>query len=503
MLMWPGSKAVKNLLRGLLIGMMLMAHWGSAPSTLARPAVIDAAVLRALNRSGDDQLLDVIVTLRDQADFSRIDRPTVPVALQRHAALTQSQILASLRAQPPDQVRSLTSLWIDNSIALSASRQVIFDLARRLDVTRIQLDELFLMPEYAGGPATAAANLTSIGVPAVWQRGITGQGVVVAVLDSGVDMSNADLSAKWRGGSNSWFDPYNEHTSPADLSGHGTQVLGVILGGEADGTPIGVAPGARWIAAKIFNDRGRATHSAIHRALQWVLDPDGDPATADAPQVVNNSWSSGNPGCDSDFAPDLRALRAAGILPVFAAGTDIAMAPANTPEAFAVGALENDTTLLADSARGPANCLNAATVYPQLVAPGADIHTTERSGMFANATGTSLAAAHVSGALALLLSVNPRLSAAEQAALLINTADDLGAHGPDNDYGYGRLNAAALIEQVAPARISPWLMIFSGLGLVLIAASAAVIFKRRHARSQADPEERRVFIDTRWQDLDS
>ena len=103
----------------------------------------------------------------------------------------------------------------------------------------------------------------------------------------------------------------------------------------------------------------------------------------------------------------------------------------------------------------------------RLVAPGAGIHTTERSGLFTDATGTSLAAAQVSGALALLLSVDPKLSADEQAALLINTAVDLGERGPDNDFGYGRLDVAALIDRVAPASAFTGLTITAGLLLVL------------------------------------
>jgi len=339
------------------------------------------------------------------------------------------------------------------------------------------------MPNRAADPIGVAPNLISIGAPSAWQRGITGQGVVVAILDSGVDLTNADLKAKWRGGSNSWFDPYGEHATPVDLSGHGTQMLGVILGGNDEtGSPIGVAPGAQWIAAKIFNDRGRATQSAIHRALQWMLDPDGNPATPDAPQVVNNSWSSANPGCNTDFAADLQALRAAGILPIFAAGTNLPIGPANTAEAFAVGALENNTTLLADSAHGPASCLSDNAVYPQIVAPGADIHTTERSGAFTDATGTSLAAAHVSGALALLLSAHPKLSAAEQASLLINTAVDLGEPGPDNRFGYGRLDIAALLDRAAPTAPPPQIILIIGGG-ALIVLIAAIIFRRQRRMS--------------------
>ena len=224
-------------------------------------------------------------------------------------------------------------------------------------------------------------------------------------------------------------------------------MLSVILGGEVDGTALGVAPDAQWIAAKVFDDRNRATVAGIHQALQWVLDPDGDPATADAPQVVNSSWSFVNGGCDLEFADDLQALRKAGILPVFAAGIRDSVSPANTPQAFAVGALAHDGSLLSDSPRGPSLCGETHS-FPQIVAPGEDIHTIDRFGFTAIHRGTSLAAAHVSGALALLLSADPIMSADEQAAILIETADDLGAPGIDRSFGYGRLNIAAALDRV-------------------------------------------------------
>jgi subtilisin family serine protease len=297
--------------------------------------------------------------------------------------------------------------------------------------------------------APVEPNLGLIGAPQAWALGATGQGVVVAVLDSGADLSHPDLAARWRGGDNSWFDPYGEHpNAPVDFSGHGTQVLGVIVGGEASGRHIGVAPDAQWIAARVFDDRGRATPAAIHAVLRWVLDPDGDPLTDDAPDVVNASWSSTRIECEAEFAPDLQALRDAGILPVFAGGAQAPMSPANLPAAVAVGALAEANTLAEDSPRGPSPCSDASEVFPQLVAPGVNIHTTDLFGLYASGDGTSLAAAHVSGALALVLSVKPGLSADEQAALLRRTAVDLGGPGPDNAFGYGRLHVGAAVARV-------------------------------------------------------
>ena len=92
--------------------------------------------------------------------------------------------------------------------------------------------------------------------------------------------------------------------------------MGVIVGGDAGGTSIGMAPGARWIAAKIFNDSGTATSTAIHLAFQWLLDPDHDPATADAPNIVNGSWSYGSmPAATSSSARTCRRWSRRGITP--------------------------------------------------------------------------------------------------------------------------------------------------------------------------------------------
>src|SRR5690606_12612252 len=132
------------------------------------------------------------------------------------------------------------------------------------------------------------------------------------------------LADQWRGGSNSWFNPYDpdyRSAVPQDIAGyftgHGTATMGIMLGQESGMVGPGVAPDARWIAAKIFNDNGEATKTAVHLSFQWLLDPDGNPLTVDAPQVVSNSWTFTVGRCDDEFQPDLQALRAAGILPIF------------------------------------------------------------------------------------------------------------------------------------------------------------------------------------------
>ncbi len=341
---------------------------------------------------------------------------------------------------------SYKSFWVFDGMSVTASPAVIAELAKRPEVESITPDSIDIVATDAP-TAPAQPNIAKVNAPSLWNLGYYGQGVVVANLDSGVDVTHPDLAPSYRGGTNSWFDPYGQHAIPTDLSGHGTGTMGVMVGGQSSGTSIGMAPGAKWIAGRVFNDAGTATATAIHSAFQWVIDPDGNPVTADAPVVVNNSWAYGNPGCNLEFQPDLQALRAAGIVPVFADGNSgpsgsTSVSPANYPEALSVGATNLNDTIYAYSSRGPAACGEPSGTYPDLVAPGVNITTTERFGLYQIGTGTSFSAPHVAGAIALLVSTG-RATAATAEQALLTTAVDLGTAGADNSFGRGRIDTAA------------------------------------------------------------
>jgi hypothetical protein len=141
-------------------------------------------------------------------------------------------------------------------------------------------------------------------------------------------------------------------------------------------------------------------------------------------------------------------LRAADILPVFSAGNagpngSTSRSPANNPGAFAVGSIDNAALIAPGSSRGPSACEDDDATFPEVVAPGVNIHSSDLFDLYAPFSGTSLAAAHVSGTLALLLSVRPNATVLEQEAALIDGAVDLGAPAPDDEYGAGRLDATA------------------------------------------------------------
>lgn len=399
---------------------------------------------------------DVVVTLKSQADLSGIGgrkEDRLREAIRRRRTVSDRGYggfvmrIATWRRQ--GKIAKVTRFWVINGFALTATPEVIGALAADPLVAKVEPDAKGTLVPAA---APAEPNIARIGAPAVWDTGDRGAGVVVATLDSGVDMTNPDLLARWRGGSNSWFDPFGQHTDgPMDRSGHGTQVMGVIEGGGSGGTSIGVAPGATWIAARVFNDAGQSSISATHLAFQWVLDPDGNPSTADAPQIVNASWSFASGGCNLEFANDIQTLRAAGILPVFAAGNfgSLSASPGNNPGAVSVGSVTASDAIAGDSSQGPTTCGQPATIFPTLTAPGVKINTADLAGFTATVTGTSIAAPHVAGVAALMLSAHPRLTLAEQENALESTAVDLGAPGPDNVFGHGLVNAQAAVAMVA------------------------------------------------------
>ncbi len=352
--------------------------------------------------------------------------------------------------------RGLKLLWARNSVAGRVPADMLESIAALPGVESVTSDITIQGPG-DGTPPTAPSywNLPATGVEQVWATGNTGQNTVVASLDTGVDASHPDLGPRWRGGANSWFDPHGQHATPADSNGHGTQVMGLMVGGSALGYQIGMAPDAQWIAAKIFDDANQSSLSDIHLAYQWVLDPDGDPATDDAPDVVNNSWALETTinQCNQEFQPDLALLREAEIAVAFSAGNygpnaDTSVSPANDPSVVSVGAVDSQLNVDVQSSRGAGACDGG--IYPRLVAPGAGVLTTDRVPNYYNVvTGTSFAVAHLSGAMAVLKSAFPTATVSQIETALVETATDLGSAGPDDSYGNGMINVAAAYDWLA------------------------------------------------------
>lgn len=396
--------------------------------------------------------------------------------LERHARV--AQVVRTLRSDAEQSqqglkgyldtkatsgsARRIRQYWIFNGFSLSATADVVQGLADRDDVDTVSIDKILHLapsPDVSGGSprpsaltvapqATGIWNLDAVGTPTVWAQGFIGQGAVIASFDTGVDASHPSVGPKWRGGTHDWFDPYRSTTVPYDASGHGTATMGILVGGDTSGNPVGVAPGAQWIAAKIFDDQGNAQTSLIHAAFAWVLDPDGNPANRDVPDVVNNSWDLDNPGrYDGEFATDIQALTAAGIEVVFSAGnagpgSNTSTSPGNNPNAVSVGATMAGDQIASFSSRGPSAF--DGSFFPTLAAPGWQVWSTALGGNYGYYSGTSFSAPHVAGAYALLKSAVPGLTLQQAEEALEKSV--AGADGPDNARGYGRLDVSKALS---------------------------------------------------------
>ena len=442
----------------------------SSPNVYA--AEIAPELKEITSNAKGNPLIDVIIILDDQVDTKKLAatkasgrkdqsllRTEIITALKSKAMTTQPALIARLNAEPASRV---LPLWIINAVAATVRADTIKMLAIRQDIAEIRLDSTVTLSDpLPAATADPEWNIGYISAPELWDLGFTGQDVVVANMDTGVDVTHDDLASRWRGGLNSWFDPNGEHVAgPFDLNGHGTRTMGIMVGGDATGAAIGVAPGAKWIAVKIFDDSGAAPLSGIHQGFQWLLDPDGNPLTDDAPDVVNNSW--GFPGqvdnCFLEFRQDIEALKSSGIAVVFSAGNEgpasaTSISPANNPASFAVGSVDINKNIAATSSRGPSACILEDDYFPEVVAPGVNVKTANLADSASNASatvsGTSFAAPHVAGAMALLLSAFPDAAVSELETSLMDTAEDLGPPGPDEDYGYGLINVLGAYRLLA------------------------------------------------------
>ena len=440
----------------------------SFPAEKVEPGLREA-ILRA-----PDQQSAFLVYLKEQADLSAADRigdwtargEYVYETLWGTAQQSQAQLTAYLNhRRRAGGVSSLQSYYIVNAILVTADADTLDALAARPDVAYIEAVKEYSIPEPIPGeqrpPMGIEWGVAKIKADQVWSDfGIEGSGIVVANIDTGVTHNHATLLNQYRGtatGSHdyNWFDPTGIYpTAPGDNNGHGTHVMGTMVGDDGGSNQIGVAPGAQWIAAK-----GCATStcydSHLLAAAQWVLAPypiGGTPSNGDPsrrPHVVNNSW--GDRVSNTWYQGAVNAWRAANIFPAFSAGnsgpnTGTVSSPGDYAQSFASGATNNSDTIASFSSRGPSSL--TSETKPDVSAPGVNIRSAWYNGGYNTISGTSMASPHTAGCVALIRAAAPALNITAIENLLMDTAVDRGATGSDYDYGHGRIDCYAAVAQV-------------------------------------------------------
>lgn len=452
-----------------LLAFGLLTHVSLSSSKTAQPEQKIEDALHARLQEQPEAPAHFLVHLAVKADLEedlplgQVDRRTAVVRrLQQTAESSQNDLLSTLdQLKASGDVIRFRPLWIINAVVVEAYSSIVYSLAQRPDVAHLELDarhQYIAPPQLQPQEAPSEQwNIDHVRARHVWNGlGVTGLGVTIAIMDTGVDWLHPDLHANYRGvrddgtvqHEGNWFDVLGDASpaaEPFDPNGHGTHVAGTAVGRAGTG----VAPDARWIAVRAFDSNGFATTSDLHVAFQWLLAPHGRPELA--PDVVNGSWSgSGN---DTVFEADLFALQQAGMVTVFAAGntgplTGTIGAPASYPGAIGVAAVDYRNEVTWFSARGPSPLTEKPK--PELAAPGARIYSTLPGNAYGIYNGTSMATPHVSGVAALLLSANPSLSVKGVTRVLTETAHNTTGVMPDIHQGWGQLDAYAALAGQLP-----------------------------------------------------
>jgi subtilisin family serine protease len=444
-----------------------------AAATAATPhATVDAQLISDLTTRGSTSFM---VYLRDRAKLSSAarlrDADAKAVEVHKQLTGTAARSQQGLRADLDRRGARYTSYWIANALRVEGDRALVDAIAARPEVERVEAVKTYQLVKptevKAGTKAVAAGpewGLANIEAPKVWSEfGVRGEGVTVANIDTGVEFTHPALVGTYRGnlGNGSydhnynWFDPAHvcPDNAPCDNNGHGSHTMGTMVGDDGAGNQTGVAPGAKWIAAKGCESNS-CSNASLLAAGQWVLAPTDLNGQNPRPElhadVVNNSWGGGQN--DLWYQQTVAAWRAAGMFPTFSNGNDgpgcgTAGSPGDNPNAYAVGAYDINNTIADFSSRG-ASTVDGA-IKPNIAAPGANIRSSVPGGGYANYSGTSMAAPHLSGAVALIWSAAPSLKGdvAATESLLDDTATDVDSTGcggtadDNNNFGEGRLNA--------------------------------------------------------------
>jgi len=450
-----------------------------------------------------------------------IAREIVKSELKNFSRVSQSSILSQIGSfEASNEVTTVKPLWISNVINCQATPAAIAELAKRDDVESIDFDEErnlvsserrtpqkrdYSTPVTSGKDITT--NVTKINADQVWTAGFTGQGVLVGLVDSGVNYNHIDLKDHmWDGGTqypNHGYDFANSDNNPMDDLGHGTHCAGTVAGDGTGAYNTGAAPDATIMAVKILTGTGTGTESGVWQGLQFCIDhnvdlismsigwqPSYNPNRKIWRNIMNNALASGilavvaagNSGEDanSNYTPENPGSYGTSAVPWNVSTPGDCPPPWLHPDqtltgglsaVLSVGATDIDDYIASFSSNGPVPWNLRVTDYtdyayipgstsqiglirPDVVAPGVDIKSclnTSNTG-YQTMSGTSMATPLTAGVVALMISKNSNITPSEICRILQEQAD-IKPDVKSNFYGAGRINALNAVRAVPIVQI--------------------------------------------------
>ena len=460
---------------GLAVVLTVASAVTVANGAQAGGPAVDSDVASAVAGGGST---DFWVLFEDEADLSGADEIS---DWDKRGQYVYDRLTATADASQADLRKQLDAggyehraFWISNRVLVRDGDAEALEISESdPGVGAIEAEEVYSIPEPSKGEREAGVNavewgIANINADDVWAtHGVRGEGIVVGNIDTGVDFDHPALVGEYRGNLGSgtfdhnynWFDgtAVCPAGTPCDNNNHGTHTMGTMVGDDGGANQIGVAPNAEWIAAK-----GCATNSCASTSLlaagQWMLAPTNlsgaNPDPSKRPHLINNSW--GGSGGDTWYQATINAWTAAGIFGSFSNGNtgpacNTAGSPGDNATAYGVGAYDISNAIASFSARGPGM---GTEIRPSISGPGVNVRSSVNGGAYQSLNGTSMAAPHLAGAVALMWSAAPALigDVAETQAILDDTAIDTsdltcgGTADDNNVFGEGRLDALAAVN---------------------------------------------------------
>ena len=467
---------------------------------------ISPALLEMMDQRRDNEKIPVFVIMRQQYDQQQLNRRAahfttrssrrefVVNELKQFSEASQYELrhtLAELRQG--DLVSEPKVLWIANALFFEATRDAIVSLADRSDVMVIGFDEErnWLPDGEEAQPADPTreitSNVTQVNANQVWNLGYTGQGVVVAVIDTGVNYNHLDLADHlWDGGPDfpyHGYDVRNNDNDPMDDKGHGTHCAGTVCGDGTAGSQTGMAPDATLMCVKCLGADGKGSLTDIVNGMQWAIEHGcdiismslgGHGFTSDAQTLTRNtcvnvltagviaSIAAGNEGSKLSTYPIPDNIGLPGGCPPPYLDSEQEQNPGGLSCSVCVGAVDSNDQAAYFTSHGPRDWTESdyadypytpgsltefGLIRPDVCAPGVSIKSASYSSNtgYTSMDGTSMATPCVAGCMALMLSKNIDATPAELCRILEETAVPLST-GKSNIYGYGRVDVLAAVN---------------------------------------------------------
>jgi subtilisin family serine protease len=464
----------------------------------------------SLSSLPDDTTVTALILMKERPDIedlrnkvrllNRDDRSAV-IWRELNDLATRSQFRVLRTLEPEVQsgrLESIHTLRIANGIVALGSPRVFETLLTHRDVDQL----IHVIPRKIESDADESTytdieaavipwHIDHIQAPLCWNAGYTGQGVLVGVIDTGINYRHTDISDHlWDGGDlypNHGYDFADNDNDPTDESGHGAGVSGLVAGDGRSGKNTGVAPDATIMGLRVRQDLYTGIVTDTWLAQDFALEHGVD--------VISMSLGWGSPGPEDRpiWRNNYEILEAAGIICVKSAGNrraernpPIAISvPGDVPSPWrnpdeveqgtrggqiTVGGIDSQNQPTDASSPGPVTWEgiepwndyplsdgHVGMIKPDICAPGLEGTTLpfDSNIGYAPFNNTSMAQPHVAGTVALMLSKNFNLLPVEVDSILQTTALDLGIHGKDNDYGAGLVQAKAAIDAVPDLNPKP------------------------------------------------